>query len=143
MDLADGALVLQAKHPGVEMANLAVQTTFYAEDYLAWEERQAEKHEYIAGGHRSAPAGNAPVRSGALRKRPASRVQPEWFDHDTERRLRPSSIGTEYLHLAVLAHDPCLDRARVEIQQGFLGQLIGGIGWRCHLNAQLRSSGIG
>jgi len=29
--------------------NLAVQTVFDAEAYLAWEERQVEKHEFIAG----------------------------------------------------------------------------------------------
>jgi hypothetical protein len=31
------------------MANMAVQTAFDAETYLAWEERQTEKHEFIAG----------------------------------------------------------------------------------------------
>ncbi len=31
------------------MMNPALQTTFDAEAYLAWEERQVEKHEYIAG----------------------------------------------------------------------------------------------
>ena len=31
------------------MQNLAVQTVFDAEAYLAWEERQVEKHEFIAG----------------------------------------------------------------------------------------------
>ena len=31
------------------MTNLAIQTAFDVEAYLAWEERQVEKHEYIAG----------------------------------------------------------------------------------------------
>lgn len=31
------------------MSNLAIQTTFDANAYLAWEERQTEKHEYMAG----------------------------------------------------------------------------------------------
>ena len=31
------------------MTNLAIQTAFDAEAYLAWEERQEEKHEFIAG----------------------------------------------------------------------------------------------
>jgi Uma2 family endonuclease len=31
------------------MTNLAVQTAFDAEAYLAWEEQQVEKHEFIAG----------------------------------------------------------------------------------------------
>ena len=33
----------------IAMQNLAVQTVFDAEAYLAWEERQVEKHEFIAG----------------------------------------------------------------------------------------------
>jgi Uma2 family endonuclease len=31
------------------MTNLATQSGFDAEDYLAWEEQQPEKHEYLAG----------------------------------------------------------------------------------------------
>ena len=31
------------------MMNLAIQTAFDVEAYLAWEERQVEKHEFIAG----------------------------------------------------------------------------------------------
>ena len=31
------------------MANLAIQTAFGVETYLAWEERQEEKHEFVAG----------------------------------------------------------------------------------------------
>jgi len=41
------------------MQNLAVQTVFDAEAYLAWEERQVEKHEFIAG-----EGGNIPAHSG-------------------------------------------------------------------------------
>lgn len=39
----------RAYFPEVDMTNPAIQTAFDAETYLAWEERQVEKHEYIAG----------------------------------------------------------------------------------------------
>ncbi len=41
------------------MMNLAVQPAFDAKAYLVWEERQAEKHEFIAG-----EGGNIPAYSG-------------------------------------------------------------------------------